>query len=567
MTYLDRPWLKSYKLGPYKLEESLAPYPQEPVFKALDRAAEKYPTQTAVLYLDRSLPYHRLKSQADRLAAALAKLGIERGDRVCLFLPNCIEFIISDWAVLKAGAAVVPTSVLRTEEGLAHEVSSSESRIVICTETDLERVLSVKQSCEVEYVIVTSSGGYDVQSISRSLPKGVLGFRALLEDHDPVPPQVEIDPAEDLCELAFTGGATGLPKGVMVTHANRYSCIRQGLPWILKPMLRGFVGKASVMIAIPMFHAYGHYVQQSAAELGMRVILLPDPRDTEMLVQQVRKHRPFLIPVVPTQLMRLAEADVGRMNVLPMSGSAPLPLEVAQAIKRKIGMPVSQGYGLTETSPLTHFNVSAFSKITGFMPQAKVGIGIPSPDTECMLVHPDTGEEVPFGETGEIVVRGPQIMKGYWPEPGSGLTEDGWLYTGDIGLMDEDGYFQLVDRSKDMVNVSGLKVYTTHVDDVLYKHPAVLAAAAFGVPDPKVPGSERVMVAIQLKEEYKGRVAADEIREFCREHLAPYAVPKYVVFREEMPLTVTEKIFKRALREEALTQMERNGQSWDQQDA
>jgi long-chain acyl-CoA synthetase len=559
MTYLDKPWLKSYKLGPYKLEHSLAPYPQEPVFNALDRAAELYPTQTAVLFQGRTITYHRLSSLANRLAAALAALGIERGDRVCLFLPNCMEFIISDWAILKAGAAVVPTSVLRKEDGLAHEVSTSGSRIVICSEPHLERVLAVKDRCDVERVIVTSADGYDVAPVSGSLPQGVLEFRELLAAHDPVPPEVEVDAAEDLCELAFTGGATGVPKGVMVTHANRYSCIRLGLPWILKPMLKGFAGKASVMVAVPMFHAYGHYIIQSAAELGMRVILLADPRDTKALVEHLRKYRPFLIPVVPTQLMRLAEEDVGRMNVLPMSGAAPLPLEVAQAVKDKIGMPISQGYGLTETSPLTHFNVSAFSKITGFMLQQKVGIGIPGPDTDCMLLDPDSGEEVPFGEAGEIVVRGPQIMKGYWPEPGSGLTADGWLHTGDIGVMDEDGYFQLVDRSKDMVNISGMKVYTTHVDDVLHKHPAVLAAAAFGVPDPDRPGSERVMAAVQLKEGLAGSVSADEIRAFCREHLAPYAVPKYVVFREEMPLTVTEKIFKRAIREEVLAEMQGRG--------
>lgn len=262
-----------------------------------------------------------------------------------------------------------------------------------------------------------------------------------------------------------------------------------------------------------------------------------------------------MIPVVPTQLMRMAEADVGRMNVLPMSGSAPLPLQVAEAIKRKIGMPVSQGYGLTETSPLTHFDVSAFSKITGFMLQEKVGIGIPSPDTECMLLDQDTGQEVPYGQAGEIVVRGPQIMKGYWPEPGSGLTDDGWLHTGDIGVMDEDGYFQIVDRSKDMVNVSGLKVYTNSVDEVLYGHPGVLAAAAFGVPVLKTPGSERVMVAIQLKEEYKGKVTEEEIRGYCGAHLAPYAVPRSVEFRDDLPLTVTEKIFKKALRDEAIARM------------
>ena len=560
MTYLDKPWLKSYKLGPYKLEESLAPYPSEPVFRALDHAAEKHPGQTAILFLDRSINYLQLKTQADRLAAALARLGVGRGDRVCSFLPNCMEFVVSDWAILKAGAAVVPTSALRTEEGLLHEAGASGSRIIICRQEHLDLVLGVKDRCDVEHVIVTSTGGYDVEEVSGPLPVGVHEFRRLLAEHDPVPPQVEIDPMEDLCELAFTGGATGVPKGVMVTHANRSSCIRQGLPWILEPLLRGFVGKASVLVAIPLFHSYGHYVQQTAAYLGLRLILLPDPRNTDMLVEQLQRYRPFLIAVVPTQLMRIAQADLGRMNVLPMSGSAPLPLEVAQAIKEQLGMPVSQGYGLTETSPLTHFNVSSFSKITGFMPKEKSGIGIPSPDTECVLVEPETGQEVPFGEAGEIVVRGPQIMKGYWPEPGSGLTEDGWLYTGDIGTMDEDGYFQIVDRSKDMVSVSGLKVYTTHVDEVLYRHPGVLAAAAFGVPDPQVPGSERVMAAIQLREGYQGAVTAEDIRGFCREQLPPYAVPKYVEFRDDMPLTVTDKIFKRALREQAIAEMREKGE-------
>ena len=556
MSYLERPWKESYQLGPYKLAHSLAPYPDEPVFAVLDRAAEQHPGQTAVLCGERSLNYRQLRSRADRLAAALAGLGVRRGDRVCLFLPNSIEYIIADWAVLKAGAAVVPTSVLRTEEGLLHEAGSSASKVLICAEPHLALALAVRERCDLEQIVVTSAAGYDVEEVSAPLPPGVYEFRQLLASHDPVPPQVEIDPAQDLCELAFTGGATGQPKGVMVTHANRRSCLRQGLPWILEPILRGFVGKASVLVAIPLFHAYGHYVQQSAADLALRVILLRDPRDTDTLVALVKKHRPFLIPVVPTQLMRLAEADLGRMNVLPMSGSAPLPREVAGAIKAKLGMPVSQAYGLTETSPLTHFNVSSFSKITGFLAKEKMGIGIPAPDTDCLLVN-EEGQEVPFGEVGEIVVRGPQIMKGYWPEPGSGLEGEGWLHTGDIGVMDQDGYFQLVDRSKDMVNVSGLKVYTTHVDDVLHRHPAVLAAAAFGVPDPDRPGSERVVAAVQLKDGYEGEVTPGEIRAFCRQHLAPYEVPRQVLFRGEMPLTVTEKIFKRALRDEVLRQLER----------
>jgi long-chain acyl-CoA synthetase len=246
------------------------------------------------------------------------------------------------------------------------------------------------------------------------------------------------------------------------------------------------------------------------------------------------------------------------MNLMPMSGAAPLPADVADAIKKEIGAPVSEGYGLTETSPLTHFNISSFSKITGFMAKEKHGLGVPAPDTECKLVDPISGEEVPIGEPGEIMLRGPQIMKGYWPESGSGLTESGWLKTGDIAFMDKDGYFHMTDRTKDMVNVSGNKVYTTQVDEVLYNHPAVLMAAAFGVPDPGVPGSERVMAAIQLKQGLSNSVQAEDIRDYCKQHLAPYAVPKYIEFKDELPLTVTEKVFKKVLRDEAVARMGEN---------
>lgn len=559
MTYADKPWLKSYKLGPYKLEHSLAPFPEEPVYKVLDDAAAKYPGQTAVLYLERKIRYGELKVLADKLAAALIGLGVQKGDRVCVFLPNCPEFIISDWAILKAGAAMVPTSILRTDDGLVHEAGSSGSRVIICREEQLERILGLKEKCDLEHIIVTSTAGYDAKDVSVSLPEGVHEFRKLLDENDPVSTPVAIDPKEDLCELAFTGGATGVPKGVMVTHFNRHCCILQGFPWMLKPLLRGLAGKASVFLPIPLSHSYGHYTHQAAASLGLRVILMPDPRDTPMLVEYIQKYRPFMIPTVPTQLMRIAQAKVGKMNVIPICGAAPLPREVSEAIKKEMGTPVSEGYGLTETSPLTHFNISPFSKVTGFMAKEKSGMGVPSPDTECKLVDPDTGKEVPFGEPGEVVVRGPQIMKGYWPEKGSGLTADGWLHTGDIAYMDEDGYFHLSDRIKDMVNVSGMKVYTTTVDEVLYKHPGVHMAAAIGVPDPNTPGSERVMAIIQLKDDYKEKVTADEIRDFCCEHLSPYAVPKFVEFRDELPMTVTEKLFKKALRDEVVAKFEQTG--------
>jgi len=244
----------------------------------------------------------------------------------------------------------------------------------------------------------------------------------------------------------------------------------------------------------------------------------------------------------------------------PMAAAAPLPLEISEAIQKEIGTPVSEGYGLTETAGVTHFNISAFSKVTGFMPKAKTGMGVPAPDTECRLVDPETGEDVPVGEPGVVLVRGPQIMKGYWPDPGSGLTDDGWLNTGDIAHMDEDGYFHMSDRIKDMVNVSGMKVYTTTVDEVLYKYPGVEMAAAIGVPDPENPGSERVMAFVQLRTDHKGEVTTDEIRNFCREHLAPYAVPRFIEFRDTLPMTVTEKLFKKALRDEIVDRLAKTGQ-------
>jgi long-chain acyl-CoA synthetase len=470
-----------------------------------------------------------------------------------------MEFILGDWAILKAGAAVVPTSILRSDEGLLHEVASSNARVVICQENRLEQVLGIKDRSEVEHIIVTSCAGYDVAPVNGSLPAGVHDLAQLLRDYEPVPPVIEIDPEQDLCELAFTGGATGIPKGVMVTHRNRMACIRQGFPWSLKPMLKGFASKPSCFIAMPMFHAMGHYAHQASAYLGLRNIILPDPRDTELMVQLIREYRPFMIPAIPTQFMRIAEADLGRLNSLLMTGAAPLPLQVADDIRKKTGMPVTEAYGLTETSPMTHLNLSAFAKMTGFIAKEKPGIGVPIPDTDCRLVDPETGQDVPFGAPGELIVRGPQIMKGYWPTPGSGIGADGWFHTGDIAVMDDDGYFQLVDRIKDMVNVSGLKVYTTTVDQVLFRHPAVLMAAAFGVPDPKVAGSERVMAVIQLKDEFKGQVSVEEIKAFCRASLAPYAVPTFVEFRDSLPLTVTEKVFKKVLREEAIQRMKEGG--------
>jgi long-chain acyl-CoA synthetase len=257
---------------------------------------------------------------------------------------------------------------------------------------------------------------------------------------------------------------------------------------------------------------------------------------------------------VPTQLMRLARRKIGRLPVMLFSGAAPLPREVFDAIKADIQMPITEGYGLTECGPVTHVNLSCFSKITGIVTKEVFGIGVPVPDTEAKIADLNTGEELGDGESGEILIRGPQTMKGYWPRPGSGL-DNGWLHTGDIGRMDKDGYFVLEDRIKDMANVGGIKVYTTEVDEVLFRCPGVAVAAAVGIPDPRHEGSEMIKAFITPREDSRDTLHAEDIIAYCKERLPEHAVPRFVEFRDELPLTVTEKIFKRALREEEVRKM------------
>ncbi len=548
MTYAEKPWLKSYKLGPYKLKASCQPYPVEPLWKVLDRAAESGSRKTAVQLGEKILTYGELREQADALAFALAGMGIRPGDRVCLFLPNCIEFIVGDWGIIKAGAATVPTSTARTEEGLLHELAQSGARAVICCEADLPRVLAVRPKTAVEHVMVVPD--YGSESLKAAdLPEGVSDFKKLIGENLGKSVAVEVDPMNDLCELSFTGGATGLPKGVMITHFNRYANLVQGLGWLMEPLSRAIIGKSSVYITIPLFHSYGHSLVHQAAYWTLRVIVAPDPRDIENIVATIREHRPFLIPTIPTQLMRIGNYKIGRVNCLFFSGSAPLPDSVREAVMKDMGNPIAEGYGLTETAPVATLNPSAFSKITGFMSKEKRGLGVPVPDTDFRVVDPATGEDVPFGETGEIILRGPQVMKGYWPDA-SGLTEDGWFHTGDLGYMDGEGFFYVTDRIKDMINVSGLKVYSTKVDDVIFRHPAVQMVVTIGVPDPDREGSERVVAIVRTKEEFAGKVTAEEIIDLCKEKLAHYEVPKIVVFKDDLPMTVTGKLWKKELREE-----------------
>jgi long-chain acyl-CoA synthetase len=559
-SYAEKPWLKSYKLGPFKLKNTIE-YPNKPLFAILDEAAAQFPGKEAYHYLGKRMKYHELKRQSDALANALANLGVQKGDRVIVFLPTCPQFIVSDFAILKAGAVLVPCSPILKRRELRHQAQESGAETIICLDIHLESVNAIQAETRIKNVIVSSVDDYS-PSESKSMKDiaGAHSLRKLITDHEPEAPKIDIDPTEDLAVLAFTGGSTGVPKGVMLTHFQRFANILQGLPWMMAP-IPTYRGSASSMLAIPIFHAMGHYLMQSSIYWGLRIFLIPDPRDTEAIVRVMNEYRPFLLFMVPTQLLKLAqpEIEIRRMPVMVMSGAAPLPAEVARKLEEKTKMPISEGYGLTESGPVTHINISVFSKVTRFASSTKSGVGLPVPDTDVKLVDPLTRETVPFGEVGEIWVKGPQLMKGYWPDAGSGLEAEGWLKTGDLGKMDEDGYFYVVDRIKDMINVSGMKVYSIEVDEVLFKHPEVEGAVTIGVPDPERPGSERIKAFIRLRKDSRGRVRAQEIIDYCKESLAAYAVPKMIEFRDDLPLTAAEKIFKRALREEEIKKMKELG--------
>jgi long-chain acyl-CoA synthetase len=560
VSYAEKPWLKSYKLGPFKLKKTIQ-YPHKPLFAILDEAAAQFPGKDAYHYLGRRMKYHALKRHVDAFANALANLGIKKGGRVIVFLPTCPQFIISDFAILKIGAVLVPCSPILKAQELKHQAQESGAETIVCLDIHLELMNSIKAETGIKNIIITSLEDYSPsESAEATEIPGTFQLRKLISDHKPEPPEVEIDPTEDLAILAFTGGSTGVPKGVMLTHFQRFTNILQGLPWMMAP-IPTYRGSASSMLAIPIFHAMGHYLMQSSIYWGMRMFLIPDPRDTESIVRVMNEYRPFLLFMVPTQLLKLAqpETHIRRMPVMVMSGAAPLPAEVARKLEEKTKMPVSEGYGLTESGPVTHINISGFSKVTRFANSTRPGVGLPVPDTDVKLVDPVTEKEVPFGEVGEIWVRGPQLMKGYWPNAGSGLEEGGWLRTGDLAMMDEDGYFHVVDRIKDMINVSGMKVYSIEIDEVLFRHPAVVGAVSIGIPDPERPGSERIKAFIRLREAFQGKVKAQEIIDYCKENMAAYAVPKFVEFRDNLPLTVTEKIFKRALREEEIKRMTERG--------
>ncbi|MFX0074235.1 MAG: long-chain fatty acid--CoA ligase [Candidatus Hermodarchaeota archaeon] len=546
--YAAKPWLEKYDENiPSHID-----YPNMNVYEFLDNTASKFGGRTAIWFMKNKITYKKFKDIAERLATALVDLGVKRGDVVAIMIPNFPQFIFSYYGILKAGAIVTACSVLHTEHELAYQLNDSGAEIIIAWDNQVEKINNIRDRTKLRHVIITNV--FDFSMMAPRNPPEIAGtkqFLNLINNTKPNPPKFETNAKEDIACLQYTGGTTGLPKGAMLTHHNLVSNCYAVVAWAGNEFREG---KETILTNLPLFHIYGQTICMNLHILiGSTIALNPDPRDQKSLFEIIKATNATMFPGVPTMYMRLLERDdledyakdLKSIRVCN-TGAAPMPPEVMKEFEERTGAIILEGYGMTEASPVTHTNP--------FFGDRKIGsVGMPIPDTEVRIVDIDDYTKIlPVGESGEIIIKGPQIMKGYWnkPEATENQIKDGWLLTGDIGKMDEDGYFYIVDRKKDMINVSGFKVYPREVEDVLFEHEAVENAAIIGIPDPNIPGSEKVKAYIVLKDGYQeSDEMVAELKEFCRTNVAPYKVPKMVEFRKELPETLVGKVLRKDLKD------------------
>lgn len=558
----EKPWLKFYEPHvPAHVE-----YPPITLPTALRETANKYPNRTAILFKGTRISYRAFDELADQFAAALQGLGVKKGDRVALHLPNCPQFPIAYYAALRAGAIVVPCNPLYQAGELRYQLNDSGAEVIVTLSSTYPVVKRIRAETNLRHVVVAKIKSYfpPVLALLFTLFKekkmghrvSIAGevnthwFTDLLREPPTKFQHVPIN-GEDTAVLMYTGGTTGVPKGAELTHRNLLVNAYQCKAWLNAPE-----AEEITLTQVPLFHSYGMTTCLNLSVLTATTILLvPDPRDITDVLKTIDKYQPTLYPGVPAIYNAIINYSDPTYNVRSIkaciSGAAGLPEDIQQRFQSLTGARLVEGYGLSEASPVTHAN-----PIFG---DSRIGtIGVPWPDTEAKIVDPEDGTRVlPPGEIGELCVRGPQIMKGYWNKPDETAEvlwpdPDGkgpWLHTGDLATMDEDGYFRIVDRKKDMIlGAGGYNVYPREIEDVLYTFPNVLQVAVVGIP---VEGrGERIKAYVVMK---PGATAtAEEIIEFCRENLAAYKVPKFVEFRSELPVTITGKVLRRLLLEEEL---------------
>jgi long-chain acyl-CoA synthetase len=543
--YASRPWLQHYD---YWVRPHMT-YPRRPLSEILATTAVDLPDRPATAFLGAELTFQQIKDRSDALAAALARFGIAKGDRVGIMLPNCPQYIFAAFAVLRLGAILVNVNPLYTAREVLTVARDSGMRVLLTLDRLAPLALGVRGQTRLELVIVTSLEEY---AAARAEPPRVDGTVALAdlvaETRDLDLPRVDIEP-DDVAVLQYTGGTTGTPKGAMLTHANIFANVVQTETWMYRSYERG---EARYLVVLPYFHIYAFtVVMMSGVWIGALQIIIPK-YDVGQVLAAIRAFRPTYVPAVPTIFVSLlghpGVKDYGLDRVRTFnSGGAPCPVETIAQFERTIGRTLNEGYGLSETSPVTHSTPQLARRKPGT-------IGLPLPDTDIKIVDIETGtRELPIGEAGELCIAGPQVMKGYWQRPdetAQALRPDGagrvWFYTGDIACMDQDGFTSIVQRKKDMVIVDGFNVYPSDVEGVLYAHPAVALAAVIGVPDAY--HGEVVKACVVLRPGALAAVA--ELMTHCAQSLAEFKMPRSIEIRDSLPMSAVGKILYRVLREE-----------------
>lgn len=552
--YSEKPWLKNYDENvPATLE-----YEEKTFAEKFQETVEKYADKVAIIYVGREFTYRELDDLSNQLAAYLIKSGLKPDDVVGLHMPNIPANYISIIAVQKAGCISTGLSPLLTPPEMEHQINDAKLKAVISTDILFDKIAEVADKTDFSTAIVTEIGEFlgfkkVLGKLLKKIPTGevtplpgknVVRFADALKGMPKDRVQVKRG-IDDLIFIMYTGGTTGLAKGALLTQRSYMSNRLQTITYL------DFKPNIMVLSAFPLFHIAGLALGGFTLTIGATQICVPNPRDTHFLIEAIEKYKPDMIINVPTvffELMKQPEfkgLDLSNLKFC-LSAAAPFPPENIAELESIIGPNFIELYGMTETSPVTCCNPRYGKKKPS-------SIGMPLPDTEFKLVDPDTGQLAPLGEPGEIAVRGPQLMDGYFnqPEETANAVRDGWMFTGDVAKMDEDGYFYIVDRVKDMVNISGFKVFTRELDDVLAKHPDIDMAATIGIADPDRPGSERVAAAIVLKPGIEANDAErDKILAFMRENVAPYKMPKLVEFMDELPTSGVGKVLKRELKDQ-----------------
>ncbi len=543
----DRPWIDHYD---YWVQPHMN-YPRRPLGEILKLAASDVPDRPATAFLGASLTWAEVKDRSDRLATALARFGIAKGDRVGIMLPNCPQYLIAAFAILRIGGIVVNINPLYTPREIAVVASDSGMRLLITLDLLAANALAVRDQTAIEAIMITSAAEQSAAAAQCPAVEGAQRLSDLLAKvTEANVPSVSIDPENDVAVLQYTGGTTGVPKGAMLTHYNIFANVIQTTVLHHPDQKRG---EERILLVIPFFHIYGFTVGLiSGTWQGAQQILIPK-YDVEALLTAIRDFRPTYFPAVPTIYVSILNHPKAREYGIDRvrgfnSGSAPLPLEVIDQFERMTGGTLNEGYGLSEASPVTHTTPSLSRRKPG-------SIGIPLPDTDIKIVDLVEGtKEVAVGTEGELCIAGPQIMKGYWKRPDEteiALRKDAqgrvWLYTGDVARMDDDGYCYIVQRKKDMIIVAGFNVYPSEVESVLFAHPGVMEAAVIGVPHDYY--GEVVKAFVVPKS--GARVSVEELRSHCATNLAEFKRPVEIELRQSLPKTAVGKILRRELREEA----------------